>query len=263
MDGKVAAHPDRTLEAKRGLFSGLYRLGETPWIEALIARWMAPRRPELALAQGEALVRAPRRVLALTAHPDDLEFFAGGTLWRMAKAGSRIDAVVCSDGEKRGNWEDLAGRRQAEQRQAARLQGYDSVTFFGLPDFGLPEDPRLEHLIARVWDQLSPEVVLAFDPKELMPRVANRDHKALGRTVMDLARARFFSGAEVYFYGSHHPDVLVDITEAMTAKLEAVYTHRSQLVYLDEAETDGVMRLMGRIAGGQTCQYAEPLYRFM
>jgi len=239
-------------------------VGDHRWVERLAARYMAPDHPELALVQGELLVRTPRRVLALTAHPDDLEFFCAGTLRRLALAGSRITAVVVSDGEKRGNWQELADQRQTEQWQAARLQGYESVTFLGLPDFGLPEDPRLELALARAWDQTAPEVVFAFDPKELVPKMANRDHKALGRTVMDLARSRFYSGAQVYFYGTHHPDVLVDISAVMADKLRAVKAHQSQMVYLDEAETDGVMRLMGRIMAGRSgAIYAEALYRLM
>lgn len=264
MPRKVQARPDLTLAVKRRLFSCLYRAGSSRWAERLAARLMAPDHPGLALAQGELLVTTPRRVLALTAHPDDLEFFCGGTLRRMALAGSRITAVVFSDGEKRGNWEALAGERQAEQWLAARIQGYETVQFLGLPDFGLAEDPRLERALARAWDRAAPEVVFAFDPKELVPGMANRDHKALGRTVLDVARSRVSGGAQVYFYGTRSPDVLVDITAVMADKLRAVKAHRSQMVYLDEAETDGAVRLMGRIMAGRSgATYAEGLFRLM
>jgi LmbE family N-acetylglucosaminyl deacetylase len=261
---KVSVRSDVTLAFRRRWFSVLFRVAKTPPLKWLAARQVAPANPALALAQGEILVGTPRRVLALTAHPDDLEFFAGGTLRRMALAGSRITAMVLTDGEKRGNWTDLGGQRRTEQEEAARLQGYESVTFLGLPDFGLPEDPRLEHLLARCWDQVSPEVVFAFDPKELLPQTANRDHKALGRAVMDLARVKLPTGAQVFFYGTRHPDVLVDVTGVMAGKLRAVKTHQSQMVYLDEPETDGMIQLMGEIsAGASGCRYAEPLYRLM
>ncbi|HYG57604.1 MAG TPA: PIG-L deacetylase family protein [Symbiobacteriaceae bacterium] len=262
MGTRVPASPDRTLSFKRALFGSLYRAARSPWMQGVFARGMAPDHPALALAQGESLVQTPRRVLALTAHPDDLEFFAGGTLRRMADAGSHIFAVVMSDGEKRGNWADLGGQRRTEQEAAARFQGYHSVTFMGLPDFGLPEDPRLEPVVARAWDEVAPEVVFAFDPKELLPQTANRDHKALGRTVMDLARAKLNTGVQVYFYGTQHPDVLVDIGGVMEAKLRAVKAHQSQMVFLNEAETDGTIRLMARIAASSApCAFAEPLYR--
>lgn len=264
MGEHVQAQPDRTLDLKRGMFSILTRVVDLYPIERMAARQTAPSHPPLALAQGERLVRIPSRVLALTAHPDDLEYFAGGTLRRMALAGSKIHAVVMSDGEKRGNWEELGERRRAEQMAAAHLQGYASVEFLGLPDFGLPEDPRLERQVTRAWDNHDPDVVLAFDPKELLPNMANRDHKALGRTVMDLARARLHTRAEVYFYGTRHPDVLVDITPVMAEKLQAVKAHQSQMVYLDDQETERTLQLMGEIAAGDSgCRYAEPLYRLI
>lgn len=255
---------DGTLQIKRAVIQGLYQMSAQQWAERFMARYIAPDHPGLALAQGELLVRTPRRVLALTCHPDDLEFFCGGVLRRMALAGSRITAVVLSDGEKRGNWKELAEQRQSEQREAARLQGYESVTFLHLPDFGLPEDPRLEHVVTRAWDQVAPDVIVAFDPKELVPQMANRDHKALGRTVMDLARARLFGGTQVYFYGTHLPDVLVDITAVMADKIRAVKAHQSQMVYLSEEETDSAFRLMARIYAGQSgVAYAEGLYRLI
>lgn len=261
---RVRPHPDLSLRLKRLWFDGLFHAGTTRPVKAVASRTVAPDSPRLALALGEALVQTPRRVLAFTCHPDDLEFFAGGTLRRMALAGSRITAVVLSDGEKRGNWANLADQRRSEQRHAAHLQGYADVQFMGLPDFGLPEDPRLEHVVARAWDQLWPEVVFAFDPKELLPQMANRDHKALGRTVMDLARARYYSGAEVYFYGTRHPDTLVDITPVMPDKLQAVKTHQSQMVLLSEGETDRTMQTMAQVyAGNSGCPYAEPLFRLM
>jgi len=261
---KVSARPDLTLAIKRVIFSAFFRFASVPVVERLVARQIAPPYPDFALAQGEELVALPRRVLALTAHPDDLEFFAGGTLRRMALAGSRIHAVVMSDGEKRGNWSDLGGQRRSEQEAAARLQGYASVSYLGLPDFGLPEDPRLEHLVAREWDRLAPEVVFAFDPKELVPNMANRDHKALGRTVMDLARARLRTRVAVYFYGTRHPNLLVDIAPVLADKYRAVKAHQSQMVFLDEPETNGAIRLMARLAGGPASGVlAEPIYRLM
>lgn len=266
MDQSTRVRPrfDLSLRLRRLQFDAMQNLARSRPVAALLAQAVAPSNPQLALTLGESLVHRPWRVLALTAHEDDLEFFAGGTLRRMAQAGSRIHAVVLTDGEKRGSWTDLANQRSAEQMAAARFQGYASVQFLGLPDFGLPEDPRVEHLVARAWDQLWPGVVFAFDPKEIVPQAANRDHKALGRTVMDLARARFQTGAQVYFYGTRHPDVLVDISPVIPDKLRAVKAHQSQMVLLSGDETDATFKLMGRVyAGASSARYAEPFFRLL
>lgn len=255
---------DWTWIAKRWLAaSTLWALETRPGLWA--ASWLfRARHPRLAAAAGEELVARPRRVLAFTAHPDDLELFAGGTLRRLALAGSYITAAVLSDGEKRGrDLPDLGGVRRAEQQAAAQILGYQQVRFFGLPDFGLPEDPRLEPTVARIWEEEAPEVVLAFDPKELFPGFANRDHKALGRTVMDLSR-HHFGRCRVYFYGTRHPNVLVDIGPVLPDKEAAVLSLASQMLYLtDEGHRRALRLWAAACAAGSGCQLAEPLYRLM
>lgn len=256
--------PDLTLRCKQALFAGLLAAGQTGPGRMLGTYLVRPGiPPAIALQAGEALVSRPSRVLAFTAHADDLEFFAGGTIRRLVLAGSRVTAVVMSDGEKRGNDAALGEIRRSEQSKAAGLQGFAELHFCGLPDFGLPEDPRLEPLVAQAWEQATPEVVLAFDPQELVPMFANRDHKALGRTVMDVARRYARSGIQVFFYGTHHTNVLVDVTSVIEDKESAVLAHHSQLPYLTLARSRDAVRYQARLYGGKTCQYGEGLYRLM
>lgn len=252
---------DLTLKIKRAIFMTGFATAHKPLGRAIGRVLLGSARPGVALQAGESLVTRPWRVLALTAHPDDLEFFAGGTIRRMVLSGSHITAAVLTDGEKRGNRYGLASIRQQEQEAAARLQGIQDLRFCHLTDFGLPEDPRLEPTVARLWDEVQPEVVLAFDPKELLPGLANRDHKALGRTVSDLAR-HHLGRCSVYFYGSHHANVLVNIGAVMEAKEAAVLTHQSQMIYLSDEGYRAAVRLLAELsAAGAPCRYAEPLYR--
>lgn len=254
---------DISMAWKRAVWRGVYRFGWTlpgRWLGAAI---FSAKHPALALAEGEALVSRPWRVLALTSHPDDLEFFCGGTLRRLALSGCDIRAVCLTDGEKRGNWTSVAQRRRTELETAARIVGYRQVAFYGLPDFGLPEDPRVEQIVADAWQRHRPDLVLAFDPKELLPNVANRDHKALGRTVMDYAR-RNPGGARVCFYGTHQPNLLVDIGPVLETKIEAVLAHRSQMVYLSLDGYAGAVKLQAMAAAHKTGRrYAEGLYRLL
>ncbi|HLO02884.1 MAG TPA: PIG-L family deacetylase, partial [Symbiobacteriaceae bacterium] len=150
-----------------------------------------------------------------------------------------------------------------EQLSAAKRQGIEQVRFVGLTDFGLPEDPRLERAVADLWADVHPELVLAFDPKEIVPGMANRDHKALGRTVVDLCR-RYLGRTRVYFYGTHQPNVLVDIGTVIDAKEEAVLAHRSQMILLTEGGYRQAVRWWAEVAAtGAPCQYAEALYRLL
>lgn len=240
-----------------------FALASLPGVRHLIARTLRPADPVLALEAGEELVSRPRRVLAITCHPDDLEFFAGGTLHRLARAGSDITAAVLTDGEKGGNRPDLGGVRRAEMEECARILGYRQVRFLGLTDYGLPEDPRLEPVLTALWDEARPEVVFAFDPMELVPGMANRDHKALGRAVGDLARRHVLDGTRVYFYGTRHPNVVVDIEPALDAKIRAVLAHQSQHIYLPESLYDNLVRYYAHVSGAGICRHGESLYRLL
>lgn len=249
----------------------LYRAGITlgfglavlPGVRGVVAASLRPRDPLLALQAGRELTARPRRVLALTAHPDDLEFFAGGTLRRLALAGSEIVAGVLTDGEKGGNRPALAAVRRAEMERCARILGYRRVEFASLTDYGLPEDPRVEREVARLWREVQPDIVLAFDPLELVPGMANRDHKTLGRTVADIARHHAADSVRVYFYGTRHPSVLVDISSVLEDKIRAVLAHQSQHIYLPRALYDDLVCYFGRVSAGGSCPYAEGLYRLI
>src|SRR5262245_46067630 len=90
----------------------------------------------------------PTSALAVGAHPDDIEFGCGGTLAKWADAGCVVHHLVCTDGSK-GTWDPdadtvaLVGRRQQEQREAARRLAGDrrgEVIFLGRVDGELEND---------------------------------------------------------------------------------------------------------------------------
>ncbi len=232
-----------------------------PRLFGLLAR---PGSSRAALAAGEWLVRRHRRVLALSAHADDLEFFCGGTLRRLHEAGAHVTAVILSDGEKGGNLRNLGDIRLSEEGRAAAVLGYDRLLFGHLPDYGFPQDPRLAPTIERAWDEVRPDLVLAFDPRGLEPGFVNKDHTTLGRVTIKVARRRLAGGARVCFYATRHPNVLVNIDAVEATKERAVLSHRSQLRFLPVGDYPNLTRLYGRIfAAWAPCRYAEPIYRLL
>lgn len=258
------AASDWSFHMRRCMAQRLFYVVQTSPMRWLLGRHMRARMPAVALAAGEEFVAKPRRVLALSAHPDDLEFFAAGTLRRLCQSGGHVHAVILTDGEKRGNMPGCARVRRTEQMLAARLQGYASVHMYSLPDYGLPEDPRVEQVVAESFMKIMPEVVMAFDPQELVARFANRDHKALGRTVMDAARHWVRLGVRVYFYGTRQPNTLVNVTDVLYDKIQAMEAHQSQLIYLKRAEHRRAMELLNQAWASQSgVPYAEGLYRLI
>src|SRR5205823_13215566 len=91
---------------------------------------------------------APERVLVVAAHPDDIEFGAAGTVARWVDEGAEVRYVVVTRGDKGSDDptmdpDELARRREAEQRMAAAEIGVQSVDFLGEPDGQVEPSLRL------------------------------------------------------------------------------------------------------------------------
>jgi len=234
-----------------------------PGVHHALRAALRPANGPAAARAGEELVGRPRRVLAITCHPDDLEFFCGGTLARLGAAQSEIHALVLSDGEKGGGQAGLGERRRGEEEQVGRHLGYTTIQFCGLPDYGLEYDPRLMGVLERAWADIQPDLVLGFDPKELVPGMVNRDHQALGQALLELAGRPVAGRSAVCFYGTRHPNVLVDIGGVLEMKIQAVLKHQSQLRYIPKPLYPHLVRVYGRLAGGGVLPYAEGLFRLV
>jgi LmbE family N-acetylglucosaminyl deacetylase len=193
-------------------------------------------------------VPAPQRVLAVGAHPDDVEFYAGGTLLRLRDAGSSLTLVVCSDGARGGAGADLAALRRAEQDAAASLLGVESWRGLGHPDGALrPGDPLRRQLVGAI-RHARPMLLLAHDPRTLFTAIAgiahpgHSDHRAAGQATLDAVYPRAASphfegepdGAapwlprEVWLFDTAQPDHVVDVADVFERKLDALRAHASQ-----------------------------------
>src|SRR6266704_1750278 len=102
-----------------------------------------------------------RRVLMITAHPDDCEFGAGGTVAKFVKEGKDVALVVVTNGDKGSSDRTMTSPRLAEiraeeQRNASRTLGVDQVTFLGYPDGEVEDmqwqDPHVMVDISEVMD---------------------------------------------------------------------------------------------------------------
>ena len=186
----------------------------------------------------------PARALAIGAHPDDIEFGAGGTLAKWAAAGCELLHVVCTDGSK-GSWdpdEDLAAlvvTRQAEQRDASRaLGGTGEVVFLGWPDGELESGIRQRMQVCAAIRRFRPDVVLGHDPwrrYRLHP-----DHRHAGFLAVDgIVAARdphFFpeQGLDhhrptaLLLWEADEADHVERVDDHVDAKIAALLRHRSQ-----------------------------------
>lgn len=208
-----------------------------------------PGQPPIGLSDQHGFTRdldTPASALAIGAHPDDVEFGAGGLLAKWAADGCVVHHLVCTDGSK-GTWDPradltaLVAQRQLEQREAARRlagPGAGEVRFLGYVDGELTSDLRARSRVARVIRELRPAVLLGHDPWKRYR--LHPDHRHAGLlTCEGLVAARdphFFPehGLDhhrpelLLLFEADEPDHVEDVTAFVGAKLAALEAHASQ-----------------------------------
>lgn len=196
----------------------------------------------------ELVTEIPACALAVYAHPDDADVACGGTLARWSSGGCQVHLVVCTDGGK-GTADpgvsptELAGRRAAELEAAARVIGLASHQVLGAADGELEADAELRGGLVALIRRLQPDAVLGHDPTAVFFGDAyfnHRDHRAAGWALLDAvapaaALPHYFPDAgpahqvrTVYLSGTLDPNVFVDISSSVEAKVKAVECHQSQ-----------------------------------
>jgi LmbE family N-acetylglucosaminyl deacetylase len=234
---------------------------------ALAGYWLAqraltPRFPDVALHAGLELVSAPRRVLAISPHPGDLEWFCAGTLFLLKQAQGSVTTCLLTRGEKSGNLAQMGQIREREQAQAGAILGYDRIIQLGQPD-GAVSAGAILPLIRSAYQEVRPDLLFTFDPEGIIPGWNHPDHVAAGAAVLSLIRAGIADGLRVYLYGSRRPNVTVDITEVLEEKESAVRAGRSQMKGPDALAKQAV-RVYNRLGQGRSPAYfAETFYRLV
>lgn len=199
-------------------------------------------------------LKTPKVVLAVFAHPDDMDFTSSGTISKWAEKGADITYLVCTDGSKGSEDPNitpskLAAIRKKEQLEAAKILGVKDVIFLKHRDGELIVDFKLKEDISKVIRQKKPDLVITLDPTFLYSTkrgvVNHSDHRAAGQATIDavfpLARDRLnFPHHEKQGLAPHKTAILLliafegaghfeDITKTLPKKLEALKAHKSQV----------------------------------
>jgi LmbE family N-acetylglucosaminyl deacetylase len=186
---------------------------------------------------------APGRILAIGAHPDDIEFGCGATLAKWARAGAHVELLVLTDGSK-GTWRadqdlaELVAVRRDEQRAAARTLGAHDVHFLDAVDGELEADPQRREEVCAVIRATRPDVVLGHDPWKRYR--LHPDHRRAGELVIDGTVAardpHFFPAAgtphrprQLLLFEAEVIDHVEPVSrEDIQAKIDALMCHESQ-----------------------------------
>lgn len=222
-----------------------------------------PGQPPVTTTVFTSNLNTPSVVLAIGAHPDDVEFGCGGTLAKWSAAGAVVHHLVCTDGSK-GTWNpdadvaELVAARQTEQKNAASALGATgTVSFLGYVDGELEHSREAVDRIALAIRTIRPDVVLSHDPWKRYR--LHPDHRITGLNVCDAivaARDPHFLKHHMRDHGvtHHRPDALLlweadepnhfeDISAWTDTKLIALERHESQFESTMKATDDAGMEV--------------------
>ena len=208
----------------------------------------------------------PKTLMAIMAHPDDIDFGSAGSVARWCAEGWTVYYVLATSGDKGTHDanlspQELAAIREEEQRAAARVLGVKDVIFLGYPDGFLQATPELRGDIVRLFRKYKPDVVLTWDG--FRPAFNHHDHRNIGIAVRDAVFPAVrdhlyypehavqglepsFRVDEMLLVGSDAPDYFVDISGFIEKKVDAILCHASQVQSRDRDEMLKRMRQQGR-----------------
>ena len=192
--------------------------------------------------------RTYQRALVITAHPDDAEFMAGGTMAKLADMGLEVTLAVATSGDKGTRDinlrpQELAAMREVEQRNAANVLGLHDVVFLGYPDGFLEEGPELRGHVVRLIRERQPDIIITWDG--FRPGFNHTDHRVVGRVVRDALYpaahdphyypeqrregAAPWRTAEALLAATEEANLHVDIGPYLEQKVDAIRCHVSQV----------------------------------
>ncbi len=193
------------------------------------------------------------RVLVVTAHPDDVDFGAGGTIATFTSLGIQVTYCVCTDGDA-GGFDDNTDRseipniRRGEQIAAGKVLGVTDIHFLGYKDGYLQPTHDVQRDIVRVMRKVKPQLVITQTPERNWDRLpaTHPDHMAAGeattqaiypavRNPYAYPELRKVEGLEawtvnwLWLQGDTNPNHWLDVTEKFDQKIEAISAHASQI----------------------------------
>jgi LmbE family N-acetylglucosaminyl deacetylase len=203
------------------------------------------------------------RALVVTAHPDDVDFGAAGTVATLTDAGVQVSYCIVTDGDAGGSDRsvartDMATLRRKEQTDAASHVGVTELFFLGYGDGRLQVTLQLRADISAVIRKVRPRVVITQSPERNLDRIyaSHPDHMAAGEAALCAvypdARNPFafpelfkeevepWAVDEVWIQGGGNGTHAIDVTAAVDRKIAALMCHVSQ--HPDPLRTETMVR---------------------
>ncbi len=190
----------------------------------------------------------PNNALAIGAHPDDIDFGAGGTLAKWASKGCKINYLICTDGSK-GSWnqdEDTSALikiRQSEQKAAFRKIAQNNqgeIVFLNWIDGELESNLDQRSQVSFWIRKIKPDIVLGHDPWKRYR--LHPDHRHAGLLAVEAIvgardphffpehKLKAFRPKYLALWEADEIDYVENIEDFLDQKIGALLEHKSQLL---------------------------------
>ncbi|MBI4572925.1 MAG: PIG-L family deacetylase [candidate division NC10 bacterium] len=161
------------------------------------------------------------RILAIGAHPDDIEIGCGGSLIKYARQGHQVFLLLMTDGSGGG---DGAIRRR-EQEESAQILRASKLFWGGYPDTAIPLDREIIQRVERVIHEAQPDFIFVHYHDD-----THQDHRHLATSTITATRytrnVLFYEGPTTQNFS---PSVFVDVDSVLEDKIATLQAHGSQV----------------------------------
>jgi LmbE family N-acetylglucosaminyl deacetylase len=219
-----------------------------------------------------------QNILIILAHPDDPEFFCGGSIALWNQQGHEVSYCLLTKGDKGINDQfkmddsnKIKELRVKEERKAAAVLGVKKIIFYDNPDGYLVPNLLLRRQVVKVIRQVKPDIVVSCDPTNYYMRdttINHPDHRAAGQVVVDSVypaaqNKAFFPDLlvdkgliphkvkEVWLSLPTIANLTIDITNTWETKIRALHEHRSQIGNIEAFD----LRMRSRRTEDSTDEY--------
>lgn len=217
-------------------------------------------------------VKSGTKVLVITAHPDDVDFGAGGTVSHLISSGAQVSYLITTDGNQGGedasiSRAEMAQIRRSEQLAAGEVLGVSDITFLGELDGSVISTIALRKKFVKQIRITQPQILLTQSPERNWERIfaSHPDHLAVGETAVQAvypdARNQFafpellaegldpWRVEQIWLMGHPNPNSYQIVSSEVEKKFSALKAHNSQTAHMEnlrEMVTDWMQKIAER-----------------
>ena len=164
------------------------------------------------------------KILALGAHPDDIEIFMYGLVLTYKKEGNQVFTMIATDGSRGGSPKDDLLSKKREKEAVAGLKNISKPIFLNIPDGELGEDPDHRKVIKENILKIMPDLIITHSQNDY-----HSDHRSLSLITSSVVSHYIpVIYCDTLMGINFNPNFYIDITEHFLLKKEAILKHETQ-----------------------------------